>query len=101
MNLSVSCDSPCFVAGSQNSATTSPTPKPTLTPPPELEMSGTYKVEGNDDLKTHPYEGILAVTNQGDGGPDDFIHSDRMLLIDKDFVISILFVILQILSDSF
>ena len=27
---------------------------------------------------------FFAVTSEGDGGPDDFIHTDKMVLIDKD-----------------
>ena len=42
-------------------------PAPRTTPaPPELELSGVYKVSGADEMNGNPYEGILTVTNQED-----------------------------------
>jgi len=45
-----------------------PTPAATAKPTPsELDLSGDYNVEGLDETLSKPYEGVLAIRNQGDG----------------------------------
>lgn len=43
-----------------------PKPTATSTPPTELELSGVYNVEGSDENKANPYQGLLTITNQDD-----------------------------------